>query len=591
MNPPPARRRAAAVLLPSMLSLVLTAGGCTAAPDPSPDRWSGRSGEPSERARDGRPARVLHVAIDGSDRADGTRSAPLRSIGAAISRADRNDTIVVGAGSYHESLKIESRPGLTLTAAPGAEVWLDGSRRIEKWTDRGRLWSADWDVHFDHSPTYTFGAPDYDRPGWRFVSDTYPMAAHPDQLWIDGVRQRQVADRDAVREGSFYYNEERDRLYIGTDPTGREVRASSLVKAISIRSEGVRMRGINVRRYAPSVPHMGAVTVTSRGVRLEDLAIAANATTGLHIAATDVTVRDVLAERNGMMGISGTAAHRLRLERVLVRRNNVERFNTSPSAGGVKIGRSRSVTVRDSEFTGNHGTGLWFDESAYDLGVFSSVFSGNAKHGLSIEVSGLADVVGNLITENGGNGIKINDTSDVQVWNNTLIGNHREINIVQDGRDTDPAGSHRDHSLPLSWQIRHIAIRNNVLSDGRGDTLIGVEDFTGRFSAAALDVTALGNAYHRSESGRPGWIAVWSRGTGDPFAFKDLAHFRQTARQELPGVEINGRSILDDDLRLLDHPGFTVVRVAQPLPRALAERAERPVDERRLGTWMRRGPE
>ena len=62
-------------------------------------------------------------------------------------------------------------------------------------------WRADgWTAQFDHSPTYTKGAPDNTAANWSFVNASYPMAAYPDQLWIDGVaqpmRSRQIELRD-----------------------------------------------------------------------------------------------------------------------------------------------------------------------------------------------------------------------------------------------------------------------------------------------------------------------------------------------------------------------------------------------------------
>ena len=44
------------------------------------------------------------------------------------------------------------------------------------------------------------------------------MAAYPDQVWIDGVAQRQVGSRDAVVAGTFFVDTAAHRLYLGTNP-------------------------------------------------------------------------------------------------------------------------------------------------------------------------------------------------------------------------------------------------------------------------------------------------------------------------------------------------------------------------------------
>ena len=52
----------------------------------------------------------------------------------------------------------------------------------------------------------------------------------------------------------------------------------------------------------------------------------------------------------------------------------------------------------------------------------------NSNHGVSLEISAKALFANNIVTNNGGFGIKINNTSNVSVWNNTFVGNDRSIN-------------------------------------------------------------------------------------------------------------------------------------------------------------------
>src|SRR5690606_14404387 len=130
--------------------------------------------------------RTIHVAVDGDDDDEGAPDEPLRTIGSAVRASGAADTIVVHGGTYHEELKIEHRPGLHLVAAPGAEVWLDGSVAVEHWVPDGDVWVAPgWGTRLDASPTYSWGAEDHDQPGWSFIDPEYPMAAHPDQVWVE----------------------------------------------------------------------------------------------------------------------------------------------------------------------------------------------------------------------------------------------------------------------------------------------------------------------------------------------------------------------------------------------------------------------
>ncbi len=141
---------------------------------------------------------------------------------------------------------------------PGAPVWLDGSRRVHRWRSASNGFVHEgWRASFDSSPTYTWGAADGTEPGWSFVNGRRPMAAHPDQVWIGGVAQRQVSSLSKLERGTFFVDDRANRLYLGSDPRGRKVRASTLAKALAIRAAGTTVRGIGVRRYAPVGPAHG----------------------------------------------------------------------------------------------------------------------------------------------------------------------------------------------------------------------------------------------------------------------------------------------------------------------------------------------
>lgn len=484
---------------------------------------------------------TVHVGLDGRDSGSGSAQDPLRTIAAALARTGDGDRVEVGAGTFHESLVLQGHRDRSIVAAPGASVWLDGSRAVTKWASAGDTWVSDgWTTRFDSSPTFTKGAPDGTRPGWRFVSPEHPMAAHPDQVWIDGVAQRQVGAMAAVVPGTFFVDESAARLHIGSDPTGHRVRASDLSKALSIREQGATVSGINVRRYADPVPSMGAITVERPDVALSDMRIEQNATTGLGVYSTSALLQGVESTANGLMGILAGRAHDLELRSVQVAKNNTERFNPAHSAGGMKITRTGGVDIRDSSFINNNGTGLWLDESVRDFVIATSRSEDNEKHGISLEISGRGTVHDNVVRDNSGDGLKINDTDNVVVSGNTLRGNGRSIDIAQDARDGASGSSYRDRTVGLSFIAQHIDVNDNVLAAQRSpaNCMVCVEDHSHRFSANQLDIDLDGNRYYRSSVSRPAWVAVWSRGPGNPEVFTSLADFRKRTGQEVHGREL-----------------------------------------------------
>jgi parallel beta-helix repeat protein len=504
-------------------------------------KWSALAGTTVGSAHYAVPSGAVVVSPWGSDSAAGTSAAPLRTIGRAVSVAKSGATIVLRAGSYHESVTLPYGKRLTLQSWPGEAVWMDGSVPIADWVSSSGRWRHDgWTTEFDTSPTFTRGAPDHTQPSWAFINADYPLAAHPDQIFIDGYAQRQVGSLGEVVAGTFFHDRAANRLWLGSNPAGKQVRVSKLERALMVRSIGSVVRGIGVRRYAPSVPDMGAVTLETSGITAENVVIADSATTGLYVGGTSVVLRNLHLLRSGMLGMNGNRADSLVMERVLSEDNNVERFNPSPAAGGTKIAESANAKVRDSIFRDNYGTGLWLDVSSSNATFTGNEMRNNERHGIFLEISSGVTVANNFITQNGGYGIKVNNTSRVKIWNNTIVGNDRALNLVQDSRK--PAVS----KPSMTWRLGPVAVRNNVLANQRfGDCLLCVEDYTQTRTAKQIGVTANGNVYNRPNTSTPQWVVVWSKGPGHPAVFTTLAAFKTATGQEAVGHATDGPALVD----------------------------------------------
>ncbi len=189
------------------------------------------------------------------------------------------------------------------------------------------------------------------------------------------------------------------------------------------------------------------------------------------------------AERNGLIGISAAYTDGLRMTGARSTGNNTERFNAAPVSGGFKITRSRNLVVTDSVFSGNNGTGLWFDESVYNATVTGNDVVGNAKNGISFEISSKAVFADNLIAGSGSTGLKINNATGVSIWNNTIADTRgRPIWLVQDGRlasDLSEPGHDPRQVLPdptVTWVLGAIDVKNNVIARSGTNCLLCVQD-------------------------------------------------------------------------------------------------------------------
>lgn len=541
------------------------------------------------------PAGAIVVAKTGNDASPGTLGKPVKTVARGLALAPAGGTVVVRAGAYREQLTISKK--VVLQNYPKEAVWLDGSSPVAGWVADGNAWRHDkWTTRFDHSPTYTKGAADGTAAGWSFVDKVkYPMAAHPDQFFIDGAALRQVKTRALVTTGTFFLDEATSKLYVGTNPTGRAVEGSTVQKAMSVRAAGSTVRGIGFRRYAPSVWHMGAITVEAPTNRFENVVIQDMATTGLSVLREDNTLNRITVQRSGMLGVHARYADRILFASVLSTRNNTERFNIAPVSGGVKIGQTRGVTVRASSFTGNYGPGFWEDLSVYNSVFTGSSFSDNSGSGLFLEISAKKVVADNFFARNVQDGLKVNNTSDVQIWNNTFVGNGRPLNIVQDSRrNTNPYDQAVDtrQRFPdptMPWTLGPVTIRNNVVAQSTtaANCLLCVEDYSHTKTAAQMGITSDGNAYHRTAATAPTWLAVWSRGTTNlnPAVYTTLAAFTSGTKQEVNGRSYVGTPIVSSTGVLSAPLTLEKAKFARPLPASIATLVGRPTGTVHLGKW------
>ena len=539
------------------------------------------------------PPGALFVATTGFDGAAGTQDSPLGTVQAAIDRATSGSTIVLRGGTYHEGIVLPKGKALTVQSYPNEEVWLDGSRVVDNWTHSGSAWvSTGWTTKFDSSPTYTRGAPDNTADAWSFVNPAHPMAAHPDQVWMDSAPLEQVGSQAQVTAGTFFVDTAGERLYIGSDPSGRAVRASDLVKAATVLGDGSVLRGIGIRRFAPSVPDMGAVVVYARNAVLENVAITDNATTGLSLDASGITVRNVTTARNGMLGTHANYADGLRVVGLLSSGNNTESFNRAPVSGGFKVTRSRGIAVSGSAFLNNAGNALWFDESVYDATVVGTDIVGNTGNGLVFELSSKLVFANNVVAGNGLSGALVSDSNQADVWNNTFTGNARNVNIVQgDRRASNLAAPGHDprQNLPdptVTWITGQVTVKNNVLANSTFKCNLCVEDYSHQQSAAHMQIVTDGNVYQRTTTSAPVWAIVWSRGAGDPAVYSSVNDFITATGQDVHSLVLEGKPALSSTYAAVLGVVSATQDVARPLPAFIAALVGKPAGSVQLGAWV-----
>jgi len=462
-----------------------TAPTTTVPPAPAPPATQSGRGAAVGASNYAIPAGALFVDPNtGNDGAAGTQAAPLRTVAVALNKAKTGGTIVLRKGNYHEKVMTPAAKALTIQAYPREAVWFDGSVPVTGWTKSGSNWvHSGWTTQFDHSTSFAYG-----QNNAAFVNAAYPMAAHPDQVFVDGAQLRQVASAAAVTAGTFAVDYATDKITIGSDPTGKEVRSSDLDQAITVAGAGTKLYGFGVRRYGNPIPRMGAVYVGAANARLSDLVFQDNATTGLSLYSPGIVVDHLTITKSGLIGIQIDKSDNLSVSNSVFNGNNSEHFNPFPVSAGFKITKSQNVKINNNDVIDNiNCLGIWLDQSNLNVTITNNRVMNNGYAQIEAEISQNVVIAGNIAT--GGNvGIFVYNAGNVKVYNNTLGGSSiQEINLTQDER--------RSGNPLIPWLLRDVYIANNVLGTGGVFQIMALDKAT-HIPADQMNITTTGNLFN-----------------------------------------------------------------------------------------------
>ena len=461
------------------------------------------------------PAGALFVdGRNGSDGASGTATSPLKTVGAAVAKVATGGTVVVRAGTYHES--ITGTRTVTIQNYPNEAVWFDGSVPVPTWTRSGSTWvSTGWKAEFDSSMG---GA----ATKARYIHNN-PMAADADQVFLNGAPLTQVGSAGEVTAGKFAVNDGADTITIGSDPSGQEVRASDLKMAFRLSGPGSVIQGVGVRRYATTWDVGAAVRLGGPGGVLRQMVITDNAMQGIALSNRDKTVDHVVATKNGQLGVGGTEVDNSTIKNSVISDNNTQDFKDAPVSGGIKITRSRVITVSNNDVKNNQSAGIWFDASCYQVTAVNNDVQYNRSTQIEVEVSGTA-LIANNTTYGGTTGILIYDTSDARVYNNKIGDNSIfGIKLAQDvRRQSDPSVPEaHDQRQPIpdptvTWITKNVSIVNNVFGNSNhqgGFQFYALDGETNR-SADSMNITIDGNLFVKriNKSMTEPCMVAWGQG-------------------------------------------------------------------------------
>lgn len=569
----------------------------------------------------------------GVDTAAGTIAAPLKTIRAAVAKVAANGTIVLRAGTYYEgSSSFDPQPaygitlsgtkvGVTIQNYPNEAAWMDGSPPITTpWTQEGTTWSTPYVRAFDRTPANVRGKGD--DPGnqgveWTWINPAFPCAPFPDMVFYDGVQLTQVLNKTDLGPGKFWvegtsvggtgtnanvFNS--TKLWLGSDPAGHQVRASTFCKALLAIAPDTTLRGFGVRGYADSNPDTEQpITLVRDRCVVENVVVEDCAMGGISMSGgNDCVLRRVTSQRCGRFGASIYQNDRLLIDSCRFEYNNFSRFNYAPTSAGFKMVQTKNPKFINTVFSNNYAHGLWFDMSVHTPLVLTCDMQNNYGSGLIVEISAYALVADCLITGNGIGSeravekvfdLNVDSSSGVRLWNNTLSNQGYNVTWNQSPRRYSGSaypGYGRDGRYypdpTMTWQIVQASMNNCILSGSGGSSTwlfsLNTPGPATTYPWTNYGYTGGGNLFNRKGANLPSWLFNLSGRTPTTILF-DLPSLKTTTGQEAGSGFVDLTDVLNPDYTLKS--AYAGAATPVPLPSDVGALINRPAGTAHLGCW------
>ena len=378
---------------------------------------------------------LLYVdAQKGSDANAGTSSAPLKTIQAAVNKANANNQksigtkVIVNAGVYREAVSINPVSGqttvpLTVQAAVTGTAVISGSNVLGNWTTDPSLASA-------YETTWRPTAGTCSQPsGWPAFSS---IGLHTEMIFVNGTPMTQVLSHSQLRAGTFYANESGGMVYVwpasGTNMQTAVVEAATRPKTVSIVGRtNIVLRGLVLTQAADCINTSAATVTTGTNILIDSIQANWNNWGGLGIfSSSNVTIKNSIASYNGGVGIQGRQDTNTLLS---FNESDYNNWRGAQAAfyewgmGGTKFFQMRTATVQNHFSYNNQAEGLWFDTDNKNITINGATLVGNVTAGLQIERDEGPVTIENSLFCSSGVGVNLLTSEQVKILNNVFYNN------------------------------------------------------------------------------------------------------------------------------------------------------------------------
>lgn len=378
---------------------------------------------------------VLYVdAQTGSDSNSGASSAPLKTIQAAINKANSNNQksigtrVVVNPGVYRETVNIDPVSGQT--AAPLTVQAAKNGTAIIAASDLLTGWSADSQYSGAYVANWVPAQSTCALPAaWPAVQE---IGLHTEMLFVNSVPMTQVLAYSDLKPGTFFVNTSTGTVHMwppsGIDAASATVEVATRTKTIGVVGRSnIVLRGLVFEHAASCINTSGATITSSKNVLVDTIQANWNNFGGLGISSSsNITVQNSVASYNGGVGFQGTK------DQTTLYTNNETDYNNWRGAqaafynwasGGAKFFQMRTTSVQGHSSYNNQAQGLWFDTDNQNITIGNATLVGSYDAALQLERNEGPITLENSHLCSSGVGLNILTTQGLTVNNNIFYNN------------------------------------------------------------------------------------------------------------------------------------------------------------------------
>jgi parallel beta-helix repeat protein len=554
-------------------------------------------------------AHVYYVSPGGKGDAPGTTLDQPTTLEAAIERVVTGDAIVMRGGVYRTGGLVLNQ-GITLQPYASERPILKGTQVATKWEAlRNNVWRTSWTRLFPAAP---LGWWQRSREGMRTPLHRF----NNDMVFVDGELLKSVGWEGELDAHSFYIDYQGGYVYIGVDPSNRQVeitafdsaivRTSSPVHGKTNDHKGPIIRGITFTQYAyralevegkkhftvadePTDEPVGLSDPATFGKEvigtvLENVTITYCSRVAGYFRGDGLVIRNSLVSDTGTEGIYVIGSSDVLLEKNIIRRNNIRQL-TGYYPAAVKIfNQTRRVTFRDNLIIEQpYSNGVWYDVGNRD-GVIVNNWIEGANDGFFFEISRGATVAGNVFVRND-KGVRVLNSADVHVYNNTFLDNPASFERNERSATNDHFGWHPSTGPDVDQREGHVFVNNLlVASEFYRKPMLRFEEPASLCPklqrSMAKEVS--GNVYVRATTSGLAVppLAVWSPAATDS-CLSTLGTLEEF-RKQVPAFEAGSQQLDRTPRSVFKGPDLSQYELLQILP---GTRAPLPADVRKLLGW------